>query len=156
MNIPQPAMQPKRLRLNAIVSFIRNYWFDYAVLILVVLTAILIPTWFICKKAGFSPWLAFITLIPVGHLILLYVLAFADWKVVPAPQAYPHIGMVCPSGKVVLVGAAVSVTALWAKTGAAAVRRTADVAASTDLTRPALTRWRARWRQTRRRSPTRS
>jgi cytochrome c biogenesis protein CcdA len=60
----------------------------YAVLILVVLTAILIPTWFICKKAGFSPWLAFITLIPVGHLILLYVLAFADWKVVPAPQAY--------------------------------------------------------------------
>jgi signal peptidase II len=35
MNIPQPAMQPKRLRLNAIVSFIRNYWFDYAVLILV-------------------------------------------------------------------------------------------------------------------------
>jgi signal peptidase II len=35
MNIPQPAMQPNRLRLNAIVSFIRNYWFDYAVLILV-------------------------------------------------------------------------------------------------------------------------
>ncbi len=35
MNIPQPAMQPKRLSLNAIMSFIRNYWFDYAVLILV-------------------------------------------------------------------------------------------------------------------------
>ena len=28
-------MQPKRLSLNAIVSFIKNYWFDYAVLILV-------------------------------------------------------------------------------------------------------------------------
>ena len=35
MNVPQPAAQPKRLSLNAIVSFIRNYWFDYAVLILV-------------------------------------------------------------------------------------------------------------------------
>jgi signal peptidase II len=35
MNVPQPAMQPKRLSLNAIVSFLRNYWFDYAVLILV-------------------------------------------------------------------------------------------------------------------------
>ena len=67
--------------LGAILAF-------YAVLILVVLTAIIIPTWFICKKAGFSPWLAFLTLIPLGHLILLYVLAFADWKVVPAPQAY--------------------------------------------------------------------
>jgi signal peptidase II len=35
MNVPQPTMQPKRLSLNAVVSFIRNYWFDYAVLILV-------------------------------------------------------------------------------------------------------------------------
>jgi signal peptidase II len=35
MNVPQPAMQPKRLSLNAIVSFFKNYWFDYAVLILV-------------------------------------------------------------------------------------------------------------------------
>ncbi len=35
MNVPQPATQPKRLSLNAIVNFIRNYWFDYAVLILV-------------------------------------------------------------------------------------------------------------------------
>lgn len=67
--------------LGAILMF-------YAVLILLVLTAIIIPTWFICKKAGFSPWLAFLNIIPVGGLILLYVLAFADWKVVPAPQAY--------------------------------------------------------------------
>jgi signal peptidase II len=41
MNVPQPAMQPKRLSLNAIASFIRNYWIDYAVLILV---AVLIVT----------------------------------------------------------------------------------------------------------------
>ena len=26
MNVPQPAMQPKRLSLNAIVTFLKNYW----------------------------------------------------------------------------------------------------------------------------------
>jgi type II secretory pathway component PulF len=58
----------------------------YAVLFLVFMTAIIIPFWFICKKAGFSPWLAFLNIIPTfGTLILLYVLAFADWKTI-APQ----------------------------------------------------------------------
>jgi signal peptidase II len=35
MNVPQPAMQPKRLSLNAILTFLKNYWFDYLVLLLV-------------------------------------------------------------------------------------------------------------------------
>ena len=41
----------------------------------------IVPFWFICKKAGFSPWLSLLNLIPLGSLILLYVLAFAEWKV---------------------------------------------------------------------------
>lgn len=60
----------------------------YMVFFVLILVAIIIPTWFICKKAGFSPWLSFIVIIPLGGLVLLYVLAFADWKVIPAPQAY--------------------------------------------------------------------
>ena len=57
------------------------------ILILVALVVVIVPTWFICKKAGFSPWLSMLCLVPsVGLLILLYVLAFADWKVLPAPQ----------------------------------------------------------------------
>lgn len=57
------------------------------ILILIGLALIIVPTWFICKKAGFSPWLSMLCLFPtLGLLILLYVLAFADWKVVPAPQ----------------------------------------------------------------------
>jgi hypothetical protein len=61
----------------------------YAFIILLGLTAVIVPMCFICKKAGFSPWLAFLNLIfPIGGLALLYVLAFADWKVVPAPQVY--------------------------------------------------------------------
>jgi len=59
----------------------------YLVFFLVIMTAVVVPTWFICKKAGFSPWLSFIVIVPFfGGLVLLYVLAFAEWKVVPAPQ----------------------------------------------------------------------
>ncbi len=35
MNVPQPVMPPKRFSLNGLGAFLRNYWFDYAVLILV-------------------------------------------------------------------------------------------------------------------------
>lgn len=58
---------------------------------IIVLAIVLIPFWFICKKAGFSPWLTLLILAPFGGLVLIYVLAFAEWKVVPAPQilSYP-------------------------------------------------------------------
>jgi signal peptidase II len=35
MNVPQPAMQPKRLSPTTIVTFIKSYWFDYLVLLVV-------------------------------------------------------------------------------------------------------------------------
>jgi hypothetical protein len=55
---------------------------------LVAVIILLIPCWFILKKAGFTPWLSLLCIIPsLGTLVLLYVLAFAQWKVVPAPQA---------------------------------------------------------------------
>jgi hypothetical protein len=38
-----------------------------------------VPFWFICKKAGMSPWLSLIALIPLGVLILSFVLAFGEW-----------------------------------------------------------------------------
>jgi hypothetical protein len=59
-------------------------------IVLIILAIVIVPFWFICKKAGFTPWLALLNLVPLGGLILMYVLAFAEWKVVPAPQAvYP-------------------------------------------------------------------
>ena len=59
-------------------------------IILVCVAIIIIPFWFICKKAGFSPWLSLLNIVPMGNLILIYVLAFAQWKVMPIPQmGYP-------------------------------------------------------------------
>jgi hypothetical protein len=56
------------------------------IVILVIMAIVILPFWFICKKAGFSPWLALLNIIPLGHLVLIYVLAFAEWKVMPIPQ----------------------------------------------------------------------
>jgi hypothetical protein len=58
---------------------------------IIVVAILMIPCWFILKKAGFSPWLSLMCIVPsLGTLVLLYVLAFAQWKVVPVPQmGYP-------------------------------------------------------------------
>jgi hypothetical protein len=50
---------------------------------------LVIPYWQIFKKAGFSPWLALLMLVPVANIIILYVVAFSPWRVVPVPTVYP-------------------------------------------------------------------
>jgi hypothetical protein len=58
------------------------------IVFLVVVAVLMIPCWIILKKAGFTPWLALLCIVPsLGTLVLLYVLAFAQWKAVPAPRA---------------------------------------------------------------------
>jgi len=58
------------------------------ILLVLVIAILMVPCWIILKKAGFTPWLALLCIVPsLGTLVLLYVLAFAQWKVVPAPQA---------------------------------------------------------------------
>ena len=85
--------------------------FILPIIILVVLAIIIVPFWFICKKAGFSPWLSLLNIIPLGNLILIYVLAFSDWKVIPAPQA------------LLAAAGAVSAAAANSATSAAGMRR---------------------------------
>ena len=46
---------------------------------------LVVPYWFIFKKAGFSPWLAVLMFVPLANIIILYVFAFSEWKVVPVP-----------------------------------------------------------------------
>ncbi len=58
--------------------------------IVIGVVVVMVPTWFICRKAGFSPWLSLLMLVPLGNLVLLYVLAFSEWRVVPLDQvAWP-------------------------------------------------------------------
>lgn len=72
---------PDALRIMAFM--IPIFIIIYAVMIAV----IMVPCWFILKKAGFSPWLSLLCLLPsLGTLVLLYVIAFAEWKVIPAPR----------------------------------------------------------------------
>jgi hypothetical protein len=56
------------------------------ILALVFIVVMLIPYWMIWKKAGFSPWLSILMIVPLVNFIMLYVLAFIDWKVVPVSQ----------------------------------------------------------------------
>ena len=51
----------------------------------------IIPYWMIYKKAGFSPWLALFSIIPMANIIVLYIVAFSQWRVVPVAQftGYP-------------------------------------------------------------------
>jgi len=60
------------------------------IITLVALVIFIVPFWFICKKAGFSPWLSLLNLIPLGSLILLYILAFAEWKPLPPSPLYNY------------------------------------------------------------------
>jgi hypothetical protein len=77
-NSPDPE-QIQRMALALVPVFL--------IMMLLGVAIVIIPFWFICKKAGFSPWLSLLNIIPLGGVILWYVLAFSEWKVVPAPQA---------------------------------------------------------------------
>jgi len=79
----QNSLDPKLMPgiLAAVVGF-------YAVVFLVMAVVLIIPTWFISKKAGFSPWLSLINIVPTfGLLIWLYVLAFSEWKTTQPAQS---------------------------------------------------------------------
>ncbi len=53
--------------------------------VLIGLVIYLVPMWMIFKKAGFAPALSLLMVVPLVNIVMLYVLAFAPWKVVPAP-----------------------------------------------------------------------
>jgi hypothetical protein len=76
-------MNPDPQQMHGILAAIIGVYFVFFVLFLAI---VIVPFWFILKKAGFSPWLSLINVVPFGTLILLYVVAFAEWKVIPASQ----------------------------------------------------------------------
>lgn len=51
--------------------------------ILVFLPIFVIPYWKIFSKAGFAGALSLLMIIPLVNLIVLYVIAFSEWKMKP-------------------------------------------------------------------------
>jgi hypothetical protein len=76
-------MNPDAQQMHGIIAAVIGF---YLIFFVILEAIIIVPFWFILKKAGFSPWLSLINIVPFGTLILLYILAFAEWKVMPAPQ----------------------------------------------------------------------
>jgi hypothetical protein len=52
-----------------------------------------VPYWQIFRKAGFPGPLALLMVVPLAHLVVLYIVAFSRWKVMPetayASSPYP-------------------------------------------------------------------
>jgi uncharacterized membrane protein YhaH (DUF805 family) len=48
--------------------------------IFIFLPIFIIPYWKIFSKAGFSGWLSLLMVVPFVNLVLLYVVAFSEWK----------------------------------------------------------------------------
>ena len=46
-------------------------------MMLILAALIIVPFWFIFKKAGHSQWLSLLMVVPMVNLIMLYYLAFA-------------------------------------------------------------------------------
>ncbi|MCX6143077.1 MAG: hypothetical protein NTZ35_07645 [Ignavibacteriales bacterium] len=60
------------------------------VLILLILLAgavlLVLPYWFIFRKAGFDPNLSLLMLIPLVNVAMLFYLAFAEWPILKQQQ----------------------------------------------------------------------
>jgi hypothetical protein len=84
-------MNEQQLRMLQMMFFVMPFAF------LIITVILIIPYWFIWKKAGFSPWFSLLMFVPFVNLIMLYVLAFSEWKVVPVPSPVPYPGPLPPS-----------------------------------------------------------
>jgi hypothetical protein len=51
------------------------------VYLLVYLVITLPPCWKIVRKAGYSPWLSLLVLVPLINVVMLWCFAFADWPI---------------------------------------------------------------------------
>ena len=78
------------------LNIIHAMMFVLPFFVLVMWAIVLIPFWTIYKKAGFSPWLSLLMIVPLANIIMLYVVAFSEWKVAPVapypPTGYPPQG----------------------------------------------------------------
>jgi len=56
-----------------------SMWPFCALMMLVFAALVIVPFWFIFKKAGYPPWLGLLMGVPIVNFAMLYYLAFSDW-----------------------------------------------------------------------------
>lgn len=56
-----------------------SMWSFGPLMMLVFAALIIVPFWFIFKKAGYPQWLSLLMVVPFVNLAMLYFLAFSDW-----------------------------------------------------------------------------
>jgi hypothetical protein len=47
-----------------------------------IVIVLVIPFWFIFKKAGYNPWFCLLMFLPLINILAIYFVAFAKWPVV--------------------------------------------------------------------------
>ena len=54
------------------------------VFVAIVAALVLWPTIRILKRLGLSPWMSLLLIVPIGNLLLLWIVAYSDWNNVKA------------------------------------------------------------------------
>ena len=61
----------------------------HLLILLSVFAVFIVPFWMILKKAGFNPALSLLTWVPLVGLVILYYVAFTEWK--PVTNRKPQL-----------------------------------------------------------------
>jgi hypothetical protein len=72
--------------LSGLGLLLGNFFLFFTAIVLLVCV---IPFWKIFRKAGFPPALSLLMPVPGVNLVLLYILAFADWPSLRRPPRDP-------------------------------------------------------------------
>ncbi len=77
-------------KVNVVIRTPRSHFLAHLLVnvgpIALVSLLIVPPFWIILKKAGFQPALSLLMLVPPVNVVLLYIVAFSEWKTSPAQR----------------------------------------------------------------------
>jgi ATP-dependent Zn protease len=76
----------KPARSNFLLPLLINVG-PFVIVIMASAVLVIAPFWVIFKKAGFEPALSVLMMVPFVNFVLLYIVAFSEWK--PAPAQKP-------------------------------------------------------------------
>jgi len=55
------------------------FYHGYGISWLIVAIIAVVPFWRLSERAGYSPWLSLLILIPLVNIVFIYFLAFSEW-----------------------------------------------------------------------------